>query len=422
MEAGPLEKQGVASRSRLGKLISGLRALQPGSLMLFAYSLFLAGLFFVPNAVDVYKYYIIAVFFPGILFSIRAVGVINGSRVWLATLLCLAYMLSTSFWSRDFSLGELWYDARLTAYIVVFVLVTAAIGIRKNADLDMILKLVCVFAAVSALISIPYGYWQNAFPDSRLTSIGIFDGPNYSSYAYGFFCLLSGNYALQSARTADRILYALTALILLVFVLLTQSRTGILATLFSFLLLVAFSPRDKKAAFGIAMIIGVIFIFSQLAPPAVLSRLNEISFPNRIEIWRQALDLFIASPTFGQGYQSGFQASLPGSSQVYLSAHNAFIATLRDGGLAGLAFHLYMLVVAIRVGLVELVKNDNPIYLVLLGYYFICTLMATDQLITRPRELWIILWLPLALLVVSEVRNTRRTSGGQTRPPAADRF
>jgi len=399
-------KQAMGNQPRLIKLVNSAKSLNLGSFVLLAYTLFIAGYFFIPNGVDLYKYYIVAVFLPGLVYSFRTFGLIGRSKLLLATLLCLAYLLSTSFWSQGFSLNTLWYDTRLTAYIVGFLLLTVTIGIRAGGELETILKLICVAAAVSALVSIAYWYWRHPFPESRLISIGILDSPNHSSSIYGFFCLLSGYYGLQSTRPLNRVLYVSAAVVLLVFVFFTQSRTGILATLFSFSLLAVFSFRHKKMVFGIAVLIGVLLVSLHLAYPVVLSRLNDMSVPNRLGIWRQALDLFIASPYFGQGYQTTFQATLPGSSYIFHSAHNTFIATLRDGGLLGLGFYLYMLVVAIRVGLSELVKRGSSIYLLLLVFSFICTSMSTDRLITRPRELWIILWLPLALLVIREIRNS----------------
>lgn len=407
---GEIEERKNETLSIFEALIERSRTLNFSSFVLFIYTLFLAGFFFVPNAVDLYKFFMLAVLVPGLVYSLRTVPLIGRSKVWLATLLCLAYMLLTSFWSRDFSGGTLWYDARLTAGVLVFLLVTVTIGLRKSGDLDLAIRLACVCAAVSAVISIPYWYWQHPSPDARLVSIGIFTSPNHSSFVYGFFCLLSGYYVVQAASRADRALYLILTVTLLVFVILTQSRTGILATLFSFLLLVTFSPRNKKAAFGVAVVIGMMFVFFQVVAPGMLSRLNEVSISNRIEIWKQALDAFVASPYFGQGYQTGFEATVPGLKNVFLSAHNTFIATLRDGGLIGLVFQLYMLVAAVRVGLVELAKRDNPLYLVLLVFSLMCMSTATDRLITRPRELWILLWLPLALLIIRELRNASGTA------------
>jgi O-antigen ligase len=377
-------------------------ALNLNSLLLVSYACFLAGFFFVPNAVDLYKFYIAAVFIPGLFLATRVTRLVRSSQTWIATVIYLAYMLLSSFWSNDFSASTLWYDFKLAAYIAVFLLVSASLNLDKKFDLDDILKLICICASVAAAISIPYWFQQHPFPNSRLIGIGILENPNPSSFIYGFFAVLSGYYALQSLHSISRPVLLACTTILLILVLFTQSRTGILATLFSLLLLAVFIPRNKQMVFGISVVIGTLFIFYLLASPWMLSRLTEISFPHRIHIWSHALDLFSASPIFGQGYQTAFLADLPGSSVTLTSAHNAFLATLRDGGLIGLGLQLLILTAAAKAGLAELIKKKNPIYLVLMVYGGICMLTATDQLITRPRELWIIFWLPVAMLIARD--------------------
>ena len=390
------------------------KALKLRLFVLATYTLFLAGFLFIPNAVDLYKYYIAVVFPLGLIYSFRTVALVAHSKLLLAVLLYLVYMLLTSFWSQNFTLGMLLYDISLAAYIIVFLLLTITIGIRNSADLDKILKLICVCAALSALISIPYWYSQHRFPDSRLISMGVFTSPNHSSAVYGFFCVLSSCYANQSRCYLERALYISTAVILMIFVFFTQSRAGIFATLVAISLLIIFSPGNKKKILGaIVAFVGIPVLF-QLVYPLVFSRLGDISIPNRLEIWRQALDSFVAAPYFGQGIQTPFNITLSDSPYIYRSAHNTFIATVRDGGLIGLGFHLYILVIAIRIGVIEFVKRSNPIYLALLVLLLIYTSAATDQLIVRPREIWILLWLPIALLVMREYCHTDFQSDERT--------
>ncbi len=78
----------------------------------------------------------------------------------------------------------------------------------------------------------------------------------------------------------------------------------------------------------------------------MLSRLADISFPQRIHILEHALDLIAAAPVFGSGYQTEFLAHIPNSTDVYNSAHNTILAIARDGGLAGLG--LQLLVISIQ--------------------------------------------------------------------------
>jgi len=385
-------------------------------LVLVAYSIFMAGFFFIPNTVDRYKFYIAAVFLPG-LFLLPKIGyVLRKNRLWIAILLNLGYTLCTSFWSNEFSIATLWYDLRLALYILAFLMITVTIDLEHGDRIDSILKFTCICSAIAAIISIPLWYKTNPFPDSRLIGIGTLENPNPSSYVYGFFSVLSFYYALQSKNTLHKAALLLCTSILLVFVLFTQSRAGILATLVSQLALVLFYLRNKRVIYGILAIVCAAFIFYMLASPWVLSRLTDISIPMRIHIWKHLLDLIAAAPVFGNGYQTEFLAYIPDSTAVFHTAHNAFLATARDGGLVGLGLQLLVITFAFRAGLRALAYNNNPIYLVLLIFGLLCMLTATDRMITRPRELWIISWLLLALLIA---RETCRTADQLTKRPSA---
>ena len=187
----------------------------------------------------------------------------------------------------------------------------------------------------------------------------------------------------------------------------TQSRTGILATLFSQLLLIVFSPRDKTVTFVLSAIGGVIFIFYVIASPWMLDRLTDISLPQRLYIWEQTLELISKSPVLGNGFQTEFSVTMPGSGTMINSAHNAFLATWRDGGLIGLGLHLLILTTAARISLTEWYRKDDPLYCILLIFGLLCMLTATDQLVTRPRELWVIFWLPVTMILAAEARQLK---------------
>ena len=165
-----------------------------------AYGLFLAGYFVVPNGGDLYKFYSVAVFVPG-LFAIKpALREPVDPGLWYSILAYLVYMLLTSFWSMDFSGKEFLVDSRLAAYIVMFLLVTILISARDQKLFENIIRLICVCAGVAALISIALLYTKYPLPRPRLTGIAIFDNPNPSAFVYGFFTVLNAYYAFQTQK------------------------------------------------------------------------------------------------------------------------------------------------------------------------------------------------------------------------------
>lgn len=94
------------------------------NIVFVTYTLFLAGFYFVPNAVDHYKFYIAAVFFPGLFLLPRVMTQSQGSLIWRSLLVYLGYMLLSSFWSHSFSVAALWRDIRYCAYLLSFILLT----------------------------------------------------------------------------------------------------------------------------------------------------------------------------------------------------------------------------------------------------------------------------------------------------------
>ncbi len=378
----------------------------PGYLVL-VYSLFLAGFFIVQNAVDLYKFYSIAVFLPALL-AVKYVprrAVDNG--LWYSILAYLAYMLLTSFWSADFSGKELFVDSRLAAYIVVFLLIAVVISVRDQRLFENIIRLICICAGAAAFISIALWYTKYPVPRPRLTGIGIIDNPNPSAFIYGFFAVLNGYYAFRSGKPWHRSAFSVLCIVLLVFVLLTGSNTGILAAVTSISLLLAFDKHNHRLLVAGSIVGGVTSILYLLWSLGLLSNPVDAGFSQRLPVWHTVLNQWLDAPVFGNGYQPEFLLTPSGGKDVANWAHNALLATLRDGGVTGLMLHLLVLASATRAASRLAREHGDPIYLILLAFGFICMTADTDQLITRPMELWIIFWLPLAMILARGPTSAR---------------
>jgi O-antigen ligase len=378
----------------------------PGYLAL-VYGLFLAGFFIVQNAVDLYKFYSVAVFLPA-LFAIKPVLRKPGdNHLWYSILAYLVYMLLTSFWSADFSGKELFNDSRLAAYIVVFLLIAVVISAQDQRLFENIIRLICICAGTAALISIALWYSKYPFPRPRLVGIGIIDNPNPSAFIYGFFAVLNGYYAFRSRKPWHRAAFSILCIVLLVFVPLTGSNTGILATVTSISLLLAFDKHNHRllAAGGIlGAFAAILYLFWSLG---LLSNPVDAGFSQRLPIWHAVLNQWLDAPVFGNGFQSRLLLTPSGGKDVANWAHNTFLATLRDGGVMGLILHLFVLATATRAASRLAREHGDPIYLILIVFGFICMTADTDQLITRPMELWLIFWLPLAMILARGPTSAR---------------
>jgi O-antigen ligase len=357
------------------------------------------GFFFIPNAVDQYKFFSLAVFIPALPLLPRIIKTIGYDRLLLLIIAYLSWMLLSSLWSEHFSLEIFLKTLRLAAYIIVFILISAYAYIYKSEISERMILLLGIAAALAAIISVPLWYSNQPFPASRMVGMGTLDNPNPSSFVYGFFAVICCHLALSNNRLLLRLVLAVSTLILTIFVYLTQSNTGILATVLSLalLLLLLQGGRLLYLAGGVSVAIGALLFL--LASLGILEQPMDPGFGQRITVWKKVIGQIEQAPLIGHGYQKEVLLNAQGAPDLANYAHSAILASFRDGGLVGATLYLLILLTALLTAVSTYKRNKNSAYLAYLLFGFICMLADTDQLITRPRELWIIFWWPLAMII-----------------------
>jgi len=263
------------------------------------------------------------------------------------------------------------------------------------------LRSLSFLVAVAALISLVLWY-RDPTAGPRLIGIGILENPNPSGYVYAVFAVMNLAYVLEcQGRFWLRALHALAVLGLCVFVLFTYSRGALLALAAA--CLVFFIGRRSRSAIVVTVVLGVsIFLVYHYFPQvdAALGRGVGV----RPDIWRIVLSRIAEAPLLGHGYLTDQFVQVRATS---LFAHNAYLASLRDGGVVGGLLMLVMLGMACfqawRVGR----TSGDYRYLALLVLALVCMTFDTDRLLTRPRELWLVLWWPLALVLSDSVVPVR---------------
>jgi len=366
----------------------------------YGYGIFMAGFFFIPNAVDQYKFFSVAVFVPLLFLAGDLLATVKRNSLWLLTGAYLTWMLATSFWSAEFSLLEFFKTFRLVLYILAFILITVYLKTVKPDTFRKILLAACFSAGVAALISIPLWYTQHTFPDSRLVGIGTLENTNTSSYLYGFHALLSLSLARNGKTPVLRLLLHVNSVILLCFVFLTQSNTGILATTGAMALLLLAGRRFNSTAVKLlgTLVLAYALLFL-LSSVGILNKPIDSGLSLRIPIWQAVFTRIQDAPIIGNGYQKPTRVNPNDNLEPPYYAHNTLLGTLRDGGLIGGLFYVSILLYAGYIGIQAYKETGDSFYLACLLFGVICMLADTDEVITRPRELWIIFWFPLAILI-----------------------
>lgn len=369
----------------------------------YLYATFIAGYFLLPMAAGHRRLYYILIVPAALLLWQELAAFYRGNTLSTLILVYTGYMMSTLLWTADFELGEaamsLWYSL----CVISFCAMTGYLWIQHRQRLETLARWSVWLAAGAALVSIVAWYLANPFPASRLEPLGVMHHQNKAACAYGVFLILGIHFFLQGRGRRDRLWYLVAGSVLMSLILLTQSRTAVVATSVALLVLAGYR------AIGLVAIL-LAASWALLAANTALweSRVLTLSF--RPGIWQQVLAEMPGHWLLGQGYLVDPQ--VPAYGKLFSHAHNSYLATLRDGGAVGLLLLLGALGLALVWAGRLWTRGGERIYLALLLFGMTAIIMDFDRLLVHPKELWLFFWLPLALVMAAYPR----LAGGRPAP------
>ena len=325
--------------------------------------------------------------------------------------LFLVYMAITTVWhAPTISTDVVKYLLRSFS-IFGFVLLTAALIMRFQDDYFALLKVVSLFAAFMALLSIGMWYSEHSFPHERLIGAGPMRNPNPSAYVYALFGVLCVNFSVTERTNWRRYLFLAAGSALLVFTWLTGSRAAIAALIAasSVLLLVAKGHRQRTITLSVLLLP---LISLAAVDGSTLSEYINRGWSMRNEIWQSAFDQIVQEFWFGYGYLADLpDLYVQSTGEYFHSTHNGFIGTMRYGGTVGLLIFLVLIGFATKTAFQLAQRGRGALYLALMVYSIICLLGDIDKVIHRPQETWVVLWLPLALIIGARLLTTSNAFG-----------
>jgi O-antigen ligase len=360
--------------------------------MVHFYTIFIAGYFLLPMASGHRNLYYILVL-PAVLLLWRELADFYRDNVLSGLLLLYAvYMMSTLLWTADFDPGAALDALGYSLCVLSFGYVSGYLWIRQGHRMDRLAHRATWLAAAAALVSIVAWYTTQPFPFSRLEPLGVMHHPNKAGSAYGIFLVLCMHYVFTERGRNHRAAYCALALALLSLVVLTQSRTAMAAVCVGLFILIGYRAL-AVAALGAA----TIWALMAADPARWVSRVGDFSF--RPGIWQQVLVDMQGHWWLGHGYLTDPRVYAYG--ELFDHAHNSYLATLRDGGLVGLALFAAILGVATHWAGQLYRQRGERIYLALLLYGMTSIAMDYDRLLLHPKELWLFFWLPVALVMAA---------------------
>ena len=307
----------------------------------------------------------------------------------------ILYLLLSGFWSDPLNWYRLGQKATIAVNLISFIAVTHFLVHWNRSFFERTLQACILFATFAAVISIVVFYSNNSFPAMRLNPIGSLTNINEFSNVYAIFALLAAFFVMRfPGRKLNWVfIFSIGAFICVAWF--GQSRTAFTALIIALLTLVSLMQKNKRLLCLAALTALTCLLF--VAFPEVVGQLFERGPGLRPLIWAAVWDEAQSAPVFGHGLASTLSVGISG--YTFETAHNAFLMLFWQGGAVGVMIFLLLLVVAFRHAWSwGQQQGDFSVFCILI---FAGRTMMTgvDTLIERPRDQWMLFWLPLALLL-----------------------
>ncbi len=362
--------------------------------MLYLYSLFIAGYFLLPMASGHRRLYYLLVL-PAVALLWQELMRFYRGNLLLGLLLAYAgWMMVTLAWSADFSVAEAGWQLWLSLNLLSFVAISGYLWVTEADQINRYARRLAWLAGAAALVSMVAWYSQHPFPSSRLEPLGVMHHQNKAGAAYGLLLVLCAQLGLNDPPR--RVAFTGLALALGSLVLLTQSRTALAGVCVGLVVLLGWRALVLALVAGLAS-----WALLATNPEEWINRVETFSF--RPGIWAQVVSDMQGHWLLGKGYLT--DPHVQAYERVFNHAHNSYLATLRDGGVVGLALLLALLGTALVQAVALLRSRGERLYLALLLYGMTCIFMDFDRLLVHPKEMWLFLWLPLALIAAAYPRR-----------------
>lgn len=358
--------------------------------MVYFYVVFIVGYFLLPMASGHRKLYYVLVLPAVLLLWRELLSFYRGNTLAVLLLLYAGYMMSTLLWTGSFEPAEAWNAIWYSLALLTFCFISGYLWVAHAPWMDRLAHRAVWLAAAAGLVSMIAWYLNNPFPESRLITLGVMHHQNKAACAYGIFFVLCTYYLFTERGRNNRLAYSGLGLILLSLVVLTQSRTALAGVGVGLLTLIGY-----RALALLAIALPASWALLAANPKLWEGRVSNLSF--RPGIWEKVVADMQGYWLSGQGYL--VDPSVDAYGKTFNHAHNAYLASVRDGGLIGLALLLAILCVAALWAIRLFKERGERIYLALLLYGMACIFMDYDRLLVHPKEIWLFFWLPIALIM-----------------------
>ncbi|MFJ4372888.1 O-antigen ligase family protein [Pseudomonas japonica] len=266
------------------------------------------------------------------------------------------------------------------------------------------------FALTVAPMLDTHGFaWLNT-AGVRLVGTGALDNPLLSSHLFGFFCTYWLCMCVNSKKPLALSLYLVAFLVMFVAVAATGSRTPLVALT----LVVCWITLLRSNRLTAAMLLAVL-IAGAVTVACVPEMITARGSSSRFDIWKLSWHMFLQHPLIGHGYDAPMSLDV-GIGYTLSEPHNFALGVLYNVGVVGFLPWIGM----IAYGLYSGWRNRRQWIFVLASALLVfgigAGLTEGGGILSRPKEHWFLLWIPLALIAALNIaRRTGRLSAVEPR-------
>nr|BFD39274.1 hypothetical protein FFPRI1PSEUD_07730 [Pseudomonas sp. FFPRI_1] len=368
------------------------------------YLLLLCALFFIPGRNILHKLYYGLFSIPTLIALCMRPSELKSlfrEPIFIAVLLFASWTLISLAWGPpvDSVPGEIKTPLHL---LMLFAGCSLLVSYRRDI-LQPLFFCAAIVALIASLFNL-YAFSQVYTPGSRMIGAGAFDNPLLSSHIFGFFLV----YWLWLSMTCQRLrvwLLSVPAMVIMfATVIATGSRTPLVALILAaaWICFICWNRRSLLLLAG--MLIGgatVLMLFSQM----LIERGNSYRF----EIWSLVFNYISAHPWIGHGYNADLVVDI-GIGYLLAEPHNFALGVLYYVGIIGLLPWLFMQL----WGLFKSWRLRSMPLLILASTWLMfgigAGLTEGGGILSRPKEHWFLLWIPLALIAALCISQRARRS------------
>jgi O-antigen ligase len=365
----------------------------------------LTGMFWAWDRTAYHKLFYIFLAAPTLVMLIKQRDLLKplvSNPLFLAFLIFSGYTLLSIAWSdTENSASSL---LKRPLYIAMLLLAAGIISLRTPGQLDQWTRLAAIVVAVAAGLSLVAFLYNNpVFEGRRLDGYGALYNPLLTAHVFGAFAAFWLASWFQ-ARSAFSPLPLICLAVLGAAILATGSRTPLIGLSGALCWLLIVGDR-RRAGLALAVIalaaISVVLIY----PEAITQR----GVSHRPAIWLDSLRQISDHPWLGRGFDSPMTIIIPGLGKTLADPHNIELGVLYAGGIVGLALWMSLYGLAMYFCWVYRKHPGVMIAATWLIFGFASGLTEGSAFMSRPKEHWFLIWIPMALVYGQSLIHWKRS-------------